>query len=540
LRIENYFPRLPVSPSPRLPVSPSPHPLIPITMTTLPKLVPMDEYNQKLLAAVHPPDWVDPQPQAIYDLVVIGAGTAGLVVAAGAAGLGLGLKIALIERNLMGGDCLNVGCVPSKTIIRSARTIGEIWRGRELGIGVDNIDIDFGAVMARMRRIRADISHADSAARFASLGIDVFLGDGKFVSQDTITVNDRVLKFKKAVIATGTRAVMPDIPGLKEAGYLTNETVFSLVERPQRLAIIGGGPIGCELAQTFRRLGCEVILLHRGSRLLSKEDPDASEILQQILIKEGVELLLDCQLQQVSTTESGKTLTYTSKGRSGSISVDEILIGAGRKPNIENLNLTAAGVASDAKGVQVNDFLQTTNPKIFAAGDVCMKWQFTHAADAAARIVIKNTLFSPFGLGKTKLSSLVMPWVTYTDPEIAHVGMSIEDAQQAGIEFSTIKILMSTVDRAIADGETEGFVKIIHRQGSDEILGATIVSSHAGESISHITTAMVNKLGLGKLSNTIQPYPTQADGIKKAADAYRKTLLTPRNQKLLGLLTKFS
>jgi pyruvate/2-oxoglutarate dehydrogenase complex dihydrolipoamide dehydrogenase (E3) component len=509
-------------------------------MTPAPKLVPMDEYNQKLLAEVHPPDWVDPQPQAVYDLVVIGAGTAGLVVAAGAAGLGLGLKIGLIERNLMGGDCLNVGCVPSKTIIRSARTIGEIWRGRELGIDVDNFNIDFGAVMERMRRIRSDISHADSASRFASLGIDVFLGDGQFVSQDTISVNDRSLKFKKAVIATGTRAVTPDIPGLKEAGYLTNETVFSLIERPQRLAVIGGGPIGCELAQTFRRLGCEVILFHRGSRLLSKEDPDASEILQQVLAKEGVKLVLDSQLQQVSKTDAGKTLTYSIDGKSESIAVDEILIGAGRKPNIENLNLDAVGVASDAKGVRVNDFLQTTNSKIFAAGDVCMKWQFTHAADAAARIVIKNTLFSPFGLGKTKLSSLVMPWVTYTDPEIAHVGMSIEDAQQAGIEFGTIKILMSNVDRSIADGETDGFVKIIHRQGSDEILGATIVSSHAGESISHITTAMVNKIGLSKLSNTIQPYPTQADGIKKAADAYRKTLLTPRNQKLLGLLTKFS
>jgi pyruvate/2-oxoglutarate dehydrogenase complex dihydrolipoamide dehydrogenase (E3) component len=509
-------------------------------MTLLPKLVPMDAYNQKLLAEVHPPDWIDPQPAAIYDLVVIGAGTAGLVVAAGAAGLGLGLKVALIERNLMGGDCLNVGCVPSKTIIRSARTIGEMWRGRELGINVDNIEIDFAAVMERMRRIRSDISHADSAARFASLGIDVFLGDGQFASNDTVTVGDRLLKFKKAVIATGTRAATPDISGLKEAGYLTNETVFSLVERPQRLAVIGGGPIGCELAQTFLRLGCEVILLDRGSQLLSKEDPDASEILQQVLLKEGVKLILDCQLQQVSTTAAGKTLTYTIDGKSDSIAVDEILIGAGRTPNIENLNLAAAGVASDRHGVQVNDFLQTTNPKIFAAGDVCMKWQFTHAADAAARIVIKNTLFSPFGLGKSKLSNLVMPWVTYTDPEIAHVGMSIEDARQAGIEFDTIKILMSTVDRAITDGETQGFVKIIHRQGSDEILGATIVSSHAGESISHITTAMVNKIGLSKLSNTIQPYPTQADGIKKAADAYRKTLLTPRNQKLLGLLTKFS
>ncbi len=503
-------------------------------------LTPMDAYNQKLLADVHPPDWSEPQPAAIYDLVVIGAGTAGLVVAAGAAGLGLGLKIALIERNLMGGDCLNVGCVPSKTIIRSARTIGEIWRGSELGIRVDNIEIDFGAVMERMRRIRSQISHADSAARFASLGVDVFFGDGKFASQDTITVGDRVLKFKKAVIATGARATAPAVPGLAQAGYLTNETVFSLIERPRRLAVIGGGPVGCELAQTFQRLGCEVVLLHRGDRLLSKEDPEVADVLQQILVKEGIKLILNCQLQQVSANETGKTITYNINGRSESITVDEILIGAGRTPNIESLNLAQVGVDYDAKGVTVNDYLQTTNSKIFAAGDVCMKWQFTHAADAAARIVIKNTLFSPFGLGKSKLSSLVMPWVTYTDPEIAHVGLSEAEARQQGLKFNTIKVLLSTVDRAITDGETEGFVKVIHRQGSDEILGATIVASHAGESISHITTAMVNKLGLGKLSNTIQPYPTQADAIRKAADAYRKTLLTPRNQKILGLLTKLS
>jgi pyruvate/2-oxoglutarate dehydrogenase complex dihydrolipoamide dehydrogenase (E3) component len=503
-------------------------------------LAPMDVYNQQLLANVHPPDWVNPQPAAVYDLVVIGAGTAGLVVAAGAAGLGLGLKIALIERHLMGGDCLNFGCVPSKTIIRSARTIGEIWRGQELGITAQGINIDFGAVMERMRRIRSEIAHADSATRFKHLGVDVFLGDGNFASKDTVTVGERVLKFKKAVIATGTRAAIPEIPGLVEAGYLTNETVFSLVERPPRLAVIGGGPIGCELAQTFGRLGCEVVLLHRGSRILNKEDSAAAEILQQVLIKEGVKLILDCQLQQVSATEAGKTITYNSDGKSETITVDQILIGAGRTPNIEHLYLAAAGVASDAKGVQVNDYLQTTNPKIFAAGDVCMKWQFTHAADAAARIVIKNTLFSPFGLGKSKLSNLVMPWVTYTDPEIAHVGMSEDDVRQAGIEFNPIRISLSNIDRAITDGETEGFVKIIHRQGSDEILGATIVSSHAGESISHITTAMVNNIGLSKLSNTIQPYPTQADAIKKAADAYRKTLLTPRNQLLLGLLAKFS
>ena len=501
---------------------------------------PMDIYNQKLLSEVHPPDWVNPQPADLYDLVVIGAGTAGLVVAAGAAGLGLGLKVALIESHLMGGDCLNVGCVPSKTMIRSARTIGEIWQGQELGIKVEGVEIDFGAVMERMRRIRSDISHADSASRFKDLGVDVFLGEGQFASNNTVTVEDRVLKFKKAVIATGSRAAIPEIPGLVAAGYLTNETVFSLVKRPQRLAVIGGGPIGCELAQTFRRLGCEVILLHRGSQVLNKEDPAAAAILQQVLLDEGVKLILDCQVQQVTTTAAGKTLSYSSNGRSDTAIVDEILIGAGRIPNIESLNLAIAGVAADAKGVEVNDYLQTNNSRIYAAGDVCMKWQFTHAADAAARIVIKNTLFSPFGIGKTKLSSLVMPWVTYTEPEIAHVGLSDDDAHQAGIEFETINIPMSSVDRAITDGETQGFVKIIHRRGSDEILGATIVASRAGELISEVTTAMVNKIGLSKLSSTIHPYPTQGDGIKKAADAYRRKLLTPRNQQLLALLTKFS
>jgi pyruvate/2-oxoglutarate dehydrogenase complex dihydrolipoamide dehydrogenase (E3) component len=506
-------------------------------MKTIP---PMDAYNQQLIGSVHPNDWVNPQPADLYDLVVIGAGTAGLVVAAGAAGLGLGLKVALIERHLMGGDCLNFGCVPSKTIIRSSRIIGEIWRGQELGIQANGVEIDFGAVMERMRRIRSQISHADSAARFKSLGVDVFLGDGKFASKDTVTVGKQVLKFKKAVIATGARAATPQIPGLAEAGYLTNETVFSLVERPQRLAIIGGGPVGCELAQTFRRLGCEVILLHRSSHILNKEDPEAAAILEQMFIKQDIKLILDCQVQQVTATEAGKTITYSSNGRSDSIAVDEILLGAGRTPNIESLNLAQVEVAFDAKGVQVNDYLQTTNPSIYAAGDVCMKWQFTHAADAAARIVIKNTLFSPFGLGKSKLSSLVMPWVTYTDPEIAHVGLSEDDAQTQGIQFDTIKILMSSVDRAITDGETDGFVKIIHRRGSDEILGATIVASHAGDIISEVTTAMVNKIGLSKLSSVIHPYPTQADAIKKAADAYRRTLLTPRTKKILGLLTKLS
>jgi pyruvate/2-oxoglutarate dehydrogenase complex dihydrolipoamide dehydrogenase (E3) component len=504
-------------------------------------VLPMDEYNQRLVSYVHPNDWINPQPSDRYDLVVIGAGTAGLVVAAGAAGLGLGLKVALIEKHLMGGDCLNVGCVPSKCIIRSARVVGEIRKAEAFGIRPpEQIEVDFPAVMARMRKLRAGISHHDSAQRFQNLGIDVFLGAGRFLRNNSIEVGGKTLKYKKAVIATGARAVRPAIEGIEEAGFLTNETVFSLTERPERLAVIGGGPIGCELAQAFSRLGCKVILSHRHSHLLNKEDADAAEIVQNNFIREGIELVLDSQMQRVEKTPEGKTLYYTRNGKPESVTVDEILVGAGRAPNVEGLNLEAVGVEYDRHGVKVNDYLQTSNPKIYAAGDICMNWKFTHAADAAARIVIKNTLFSPFGLGRSKLSSLVMPWVTYTDPEIAHVGMYEHEAQAKGIEIDTIKILMSNVDRAIADGETEGFVKIHHKKGADEILGATIVTPHAGEMISEVTTAIVNKIGLNGLSGVIHPYPTQAEGIKKAADAYRRTLLTPTSKKILGLLTKLS
>jgi pyruvate/2-oxoglutarate dehydrogenase complex dihydrolipoamide dehydrogenase (E3) component len=508
-------------------------------MSTIP-IAPLDIYNQQLLAAVHPVDWVNPTPADCYDLVIIGAGTAGLVVAAGAAGLGLGLKVALVERNLMGGDCLNFGCVPSKTIIRSARLIGEIARSPELGINLGHIEIDFAAVMERMRRVRSQISYQDSAERFQSLGVDIFLGDGQFAHPHTVQVGDQILKFKKAVIATGARAAVPPIPGLTEVGYLTNETIFSLEQRPQRLAVIGGGPIGCELAQTFHRLGCEVILLQRSSQILPKEDPLAADFLEKVLIAEGIQIVLNCQIQQVVSTTPGKTIAYINDGQTHTITVDEILVSAGRIPNVESLNLAAVGVKIDHDGIQVNDYLQTTNPKIYAAGDVCMHWQFTHAADAAARIVIKNTLFAPFGIGKSKLSNLVMPWVTYLDPEIAHVGLSEIDAQQAGINCDVIQISMSTVDRAITDSEEAGFLKIIHRRGSDQILGATLVASHAGEMISEITTAITHNIGLSQLSQVIHPYPIQGDIIKKAADAYQRKLLTPRTQKLLKILNQFA
>jgi pyruvate/2-oxoglutarate dehydrogenase complex dihydrolipoamide dehydrogenase (E3) component len=502
---------------------------------------PLDEYNRELVANVHPSDWQNPIPADYYDLVVIGAGTAGLVTAKGAGGLGLGLKVALIEKHLMGGDCLNVGCVPSKCLIRSSRVVAEIKDAKRYGvITPESVSVDFPAVMARMRQVRTKISPVDSAVSAKKVGVDVFFGEGRFSGQDRITVGGQTLRFKKAVIASGARAVRPNIEGLATAGYLTNENVFSLTELPPRLAVIGGGPIGCELAQTFSRLGSQVVLFHRSDRVLNKEDREAAEIVQQALIEDGIHLVLNSQLQRVSNGAGGKTVEFTSNGEKDTIEVDEILAGAGRQPNVESLNLEAVGVDYDLrKGVKVNDYLQTSNPKIYAAGDICMNWQFTHAADAAARIVLKNTLFSPFGFGRYKLSDLIMPWVTYTAPEVAHVGMYEEEAQARGINCNTIKIDFEDVDRALADGETTGFLKILHPKGSDKILGATMVSSHAGETISEITTAIVHGLGLSKLASVIHPYPTQAEAIKKAADTYRRTLLTPKTKKVLGLLTKF-
>ncbi|MEM6613696.1 MAG: mercuric reductase, partial [Cyanobacteria bacterium P01_C01_bin.72] len=438
--------------------------------------------------------------------------------------------------------CLNVGCVPSKCLIRSSRVVADMKRAMPYGVQPpEHIKIDFPEVMARMRQVRTGISPVDSAAGAQKAGVDVFFGEAKFKDADTITVGGQDLKFKKAVIASGARAVRPKIDGIEEAGYLTNESVFSLTTLPAKLAVIGGGPIGCELAQAFQRLGSEVTLFHKGSHLLNKEDPDAAEIVQQALIKDGIRLVLNCQLEGVKRSPEGRVISFTGDGGRESIVVDEILAGAGRKPNVEGLNLEAVGVEYDArKGLKVNDNLQTTNPKIYGAGDICMNWKFTHAADAAARIVIKNTLFSPFGLGKSKLSDLIMSWVTFTDPEIAHVGMYEDEAQAKGIDCNTIKIDFDDVDRALADGETEGFVKILHKRGSDEILGATIVAGHGGEMISEITTAMIGGMGLSKLSTVIHPYPTQAMAIKQAADAYRRTLLTEKTKKLLGFLYKFS
>lgn len=505
------------------------------------EIYPCDDYNQQLISSVHPSDWVNPHPQKLYDLVVIGAGTAGLVVTAGVAGLNLGLKIALIEKHLMGGDCLNFGCIPSKAMIRSARVIGEFFQSEKLGIKFTEKVINFAEVMARMRRIRANISYHDSAERFRNLGVDVFFGSASFLPQNIVEVEGQKLHYKKAVIATGTRAFIPDINGLEDVDFYTNETIFSLTDLPSSLAIFGGGAIASELGQVFQRFGTKVTIFHKYDTILNKEEEEAREIIKNTLIKEGVNIVLDAQILQVELTETGKKIDYISRGIKSSIIVSEILVSSGRKPNIEGLNLDKIGVEyDDLKGVKVNDYLQTTNKKIYAVGDVCLADKFTHTADASARIVIKNALFSPFGLGKAKFSNLVIPRVTYTDPEVAHVGKTPSQLEVEGIDFHTINIPMTRVDRALTDGKTEGFIKIYHKTGSDKILGATIVASHAGEMISEITCAMVHNIGLNGLSSVIHAYPTQAEVIRKTADAYRRTLLTPQSRQLLKFLTKLS
>jgi len=489
-------------------------------------LIPDDEFNQQLEANVHPSDWCNPKPTGRYNLVVIGAGTAGLVAAAGAAGLGA--KVALVERGLMGGDCLNVGCVPSKAIISAARATAAVKRASEFGVSLPGESkVCFATAMERMRRLRAAISPNDSATRFRELGVDVFFGAATFVDSNSIDVEGTRLEFARAVIATGARAAAPPISGLDSVPYLTNETLFSLTELPSKLGVIGAGPIGCEMAQSFAQLGSEVYLIEAQHGVLPREDRDAAAIVQQAMSADGVNLL--CCGKELTVRKNGSIyLSVESHGHHYEQAVDQLLISVGRKPNVENLGLDKVGVEYDSKGVKVDDHLRTSNRQIYAAGDICSPYQFTHAADFMARIVIQNALFK----GRAKSSRLTIPWCTYTSPEIAHVGLYEHEAEEKGIATSTFVQQMADVDRAILESENAGFVKVLTKKGTDNILGASIVARSAGDLISEVTLAMTNKLGLGKIASTIHPYPTQAEAIRKIGDQYNRTRLTPLVKKL--------
>jgi pyruvate/2-oxoglutarate dehydrogenase complex dihydrolipoamide dehydrogenase (E3) component len=493
-------------------------------------LAPLDAHNLRLLENTRPPAWVNPEPAPRYNLVVIGAGTAGLVAAAGAAGLGA--KVALVERGLLGGDCLNVGCVPSKALVRAARAAADVREAGRFGVSVPpGAAVDFPAVMERMRRLRARISRADSADRFRNLGVDVFLGAARFAGPDLVEAAGKRLRFRKAVIATGARAAAPPIPGLAESGYLTNESVFNLTALPPRLAVIGAGPIGCELSQAFARFGAEVTLIEAGPRLLPREDADAAHRLQRALERDGVRLRFGGTITGVEQAPDGKALHLAAGPKPERLMVDEILVAVGRVPNVDGLDLEAAGVAyTPAHGVQVDDRLRTTSRRIYAAGDVCSSYKFTHHSDFQARIAIQNALF----LGRARASALTLPWCTYTDPEVAHVGLSEQTAQAKGIPVQTFVRELGAVDRAVLDGEDEGFVKLHVRAGTDQILGATIVARHAGEMLPELTLAIGHRIGLGKLASVIHTYPTQAEAIRQLGDAYRRTRLTPLVKTLLA------
>ncbi len=492
---------------------------------------PVDRFHQALLDSLHPPTWRNPASAPRYDLVVIGAGPAGLTAARGAAAMGA--KVALVERGLIGGVCINTGCAPSKAIIRTARLYADMRDATDFGgQSPGEITIDFAAVMQRMRRVQARLARGDSVQRLNEAGVEVFFGEARFVGPGAIAVAGETLHFGKAIVATGARPMTPTIPGLAEAGYLTNETVFALTECPPRLLVIGGGPLGCELAQAFCRFGAHVILVQDEPMFLPREERDAAQILSDALARDGVEIHLNTPAVAVRTEGDKRIVDLVSQGDKFSVSVDVILTGIGRSPNLDGLNLEAAGVRYDAeRGIHVDDFLRTSNRRIYAAGDVCMEHKFTHAAAASARIAVRNALFA----GRRRLSALVIPWCTYTDPEIAHVGIYVREARRANVPVRTFTVLMHDVDRAVTDGEEDGFVKIHVRDGTDRILGATVVARHAGEMINGLSLAITSGLGLPAIARVIQAYPTQASAIKLAAEAFSRTRLTPWRKALAGL-----
>jgi pyruvate/2-oxoglutarate dehydrogenase complex dihydrolipoamide dehydrogenase (E3) component len=495
-------------------------------------VAPPDSANAALVRNVAPAAWVAPKAKEKYHLVVVGAGTAGLVSAAIA--VGLGARVAIVEQHLFGGDCLNFGCVPSKAFIRAARAWADARRAaKNFGGPSTNHDADFSHAMLRMRELRAQLSEMDSVERFRKLGVDVFPGAASFSDATTLMVGNDRLRFRRAIIATGARATRPDIPGLADTPYHTNESIFSLTELPKKLVVVGGGPIGGELAQAFAQYGTEVTIANSAAHVLPREDQDAAAVVAQSMERDGVRIINEARVVRVAHDATGFLVSVMVDGKKSELFCDQLLVATGRTANTDGLQLEKAGVAYTKKGVTVDDRYRTSNKAVYAIGDISSVLQFTHVADAQARFAVANALF--FGIGGGKNSTLVVPRVTFTSPEVAQVGKSISDAEEQGISLETVRVNLADNDRSVIEDDTSGFLKIHLKKGTDTIVGATLVAAHAGEMIGEVGLAITNGVGLGAIGKTIHAYPTQSEVFRRAADVWRRGRLTPTVKRFFAL-----
>ena len=454
------------------------------------------------------------------NLVVIGAGSGGLVAALIAATVKA--KVTLIERHRMGGDCLNTGCVPSKSLLRSAKMLSYAARAKEFGFKSADVTFEFADVMERVQRVIKKIEPNDSVERYTGLGVNCVLGDAKITSPYTIDVDGREITTRNIVIATGGAPFVPPIAGLEESGYYTSDTIWELTSVPSRFVVLGGGPIGCELAQAFSRFGSKVTIVEQSPNLLIREDDDVSELLGNQFVAEGIQLLTDHEAVRVEATGEERTLVCLNNDNSEvRVPFDAILVAVGRKPNTEGLGLEDVGVAVGDKGeVVVDEFLRTSVPTIYACGDAIGPYQFTHTASHEAWYAAVNPLFGPFKRFKADYS--VIPWTTFTDPEVGRVGINEKEARESGLEVEVTRFELDDLDRALADEEGRGFVKVVTPPGKDRILGATIVGHHAGDLLAEFIAAMKWGKGLKSVMGTIHIYPTLAEANKFAASTWRK------------------
>ncbi|MEM7223669.1 MAG: FAD-dependent oxidoreductase [Pseudomonadota bacterium] len=466
------------------------------------------------------------------DICVIGGGSGGLSVAAGAAQMGA--RTVLIEKGKMGGDCLNAGCVPSKALIAAAHAANVVRTSGKFGVNGHEPEVDFARVHDHVKGVIATIAPHDSVERFNGLGVNVIQGAARFVSPREVEVDGRRIRARRFVVATGSSAALPPIPGLDQVPHLTNENVFDLTERPEHLIVIGGGPIGAELAQAHRRLGARVTLLE-AFKILGKDDPEVTEIARKRLADDGVEMAEGIAIDQVAQRGNGIVVTITEDGAQREIAGSHLLVAAGRKANVEGLGLEAAGIEFSPKGIVVDDRLRTSNKKVFAIGDVAGGYQFTHMAGYHAGIVIRNALFAL----PAKVNYNAVPWVTYTDPEIAHVGQTEAQARERfGDQVKVVRWSFEENDRAQAERETEGLVKVV-LDAKGRILGASIAGPHAGELIQPWILAIDRKLKIGAMASAIAPYPTLGEVNKRAAGSYyTPSLFSDRTRKIVGLLQR--